>query len=163
MLYGDGTLVASFTPLPHFGHNIYTLKVASPQCKAHTITYDIMHKWLGHPSKNVLKYVCNHMHNFPSSIKFLKEDTIYLGCMKGKMPACAWNNQPKCGTKSIRSWIKLLLRLVLQLSSRGIESILLGMGKTKRTWLSSLGGTFGLIYYSMCVYICIPDLPICII
>ena len=44
MLYGDGTLLVPFTPSPHFGCNIYTLEVASPQHKAHTITYDIMHK-----------------------------------------------------------------------------------------------------------------------
>ena len=44
MLYGDGSLLAPFTPLPCFGHNMYILEVASPQHKAHTITYDIMHK-----------------------------------------------------------------------------------------------------------------------
>ena len=52
---------------------------------------DIMHKQLRHPSKDVLKHVCNHMCNFPYSIKFLKEDTICPGCVKGKMLACTYH------------------------------------------------------------------------
>ena len=46
MLYEDGTLLAPFTPSPHFGYHMYTLEVASSQHKAHMITYDIMHKRL---------------------------------------------------------------------------------------------------------------------
>ena len=91
MLYGDGMLLVPFIPSPCFGHNIYTLEVASPQHKAHMITYDIMHKQLEHPFKDVLKYACNHMCNFPSSIKFPKEDTICPGCMKGKMLAYTYH------------------------------------------------------------------------
>ena len=87
ILYGDGMLLAPFTPLPCFKHNMYTLKVASPQHKAHTITYDMMHKQLGHPSKDVLKHVHNHAYNFSSSIEFLKEDTICPGFVKGKISA----------------------------------------------------------------------------
>ena len=86
MLYKDGMLLAPFTPLPYFRHNMYTLEVASPQHKAHMITYDIMHKQLRHPSKDVLKHVCNHMHNFPSSIAFPKGGTICPGYMEGKIP-----------------------------------------------------------------------------
>ena len=44
MLYEDGMLLAPFTPSPYFGHNIYTLEIASPHHKAHMIIYDIMHK-----------------------------------------------------------------------------------------------------------------------
>ena len=99
MLYGDGSLLAPFTPSPHFGHNMYTLEVASPQHKAHMITYDIMHKQLGYSSKNVLKYVCDYMCNFPSSIEFPKKDTICPGCMKGKMPACTYHPDSHCTSK----------------------------------------------------------------
>ena len=91
MLYGDGLLLVPFTLLPYFGHNMYTLEVASPQHKAHTITYDIMYKQLGHPSKDVLKYACDHTCNFPSFIEFPKEDTICPGYIKGKMLACAYH------------------------------------------------------------------------
>ena len=82
-------LLVPFTPSPHFGHNMYTLEVASPQHKAHMITYDTMYKWLEHSSKDVLKYVHDHMYNFPPSIEFLK-DTICPGCVKGKMLACTY-------------------------------------------------------------------------
>ena len=91
MLYGYGMLLAPFTPSPCFRHNMYTLEVASSQHKAHIITYDIMHKQLGHSSKDILKHMHNHMCNFPPSIGFLKKDIICPGCMKGKMPACAYH------------------------------------------------------------------------
>ena len=99
MLYGDGMLLAPFTPSPHLGWNIYTLEVATSHDKAHMITYDIVHKWLGHPSKDVLKYMCNHMHDFPSSIEFLKEDIICPGCVKGEMLAHTYHPDSYCANK----------------------------------------------------------------
>ena len=99
MLYEDSTLLVPFTPSPHFGCNMYTLEVASPQHKAHMITYDIMHKRLGHPSKDVLKYAHDHICDFPSSIEFLKEDTICPGCIKGKILAHTYHLDSHCASK----------------------------------------------------------------
>ena len=50
------------------------------------IDYDIMHKRLEHPFKDVLRHACKHMHNFPSKIPTPEEDIICPGCTKGKMP-----------------------------------------------------------------------------
>ena len=58
-----------------------------------------MHKWLGHPSKDVLKHVWDHTCNFPSSIEFPKEDTICSGCIKDKMPAHAYHPDYYCANK----------------------------------------------------------------
>ena len=70
---------------------MYTLEVAISCDQAHTITYDMIHKQLGHLFKDVLKYTYNHTCNFPISIEFLKGDTICSGCIKGKMLACTYH------------------------------------------------------------------------
>ena len=62
------------------------LKTMTPQ----PIDYDIMHKRLGHPSKDVLRHARKHTPNFPSEVPTPQEDTICPGCTKGKMPNCAF-------------------------------------------------------------------------
>ena len=42
------------------------------------IDYDIMHKRLGHPSKDVLRHACKHTCNFPLEVPTPKEDTIHM-------------------------------------------------------------------------------------
>ena len=66
VLYGDGTLLAPFTP-GRLGSNMYTLeslplKGVSMTC---TLTYDIVHCRLGHPSKDVICHAHKRMWNFP--------------------------------------------------------------------------------------------------
>ena len=61
VLYGDSILLAPFTP-SHLGSNMYTLeslplKELTMTC---TLTYDIVHHHLGHPSKNVI----HHAHKY---------------------------------------------------------------------------------------------------
>ena len=99
MLYGDGTLLAPFTPLPHFGWYMYTLKVATSCDQPHTITYDMMHQQLRYPFKDVLKYVHDYMCNFPNSLKFPKEDTICPGYVKDKMLAHTYYLGSCCTSK----------------------------------------------------------------
>ena len=65
-------------------------KSALKTMTSHPIDYDIMHKRLGHSSKDVLRHMCKHMHNFPSEVSTPKEDIICPGCTKGKMPNCAF-------------------------------------------------------------------------
>ena len=94
--YGDSTMLVQFTPGP-LGPNIYVMrqlpfdKSALKTMTSHPIDYDIMYKRLGHPSKDVLRHACKHMCNFPLEVPAPKEDTICLGCTKGKMPNCAFS------------------------------------------------------------------------
>ena len=66
-------------------------KSTSKTMTSRPIDYDIMHKRLGHPSKDVLRHACKHMRNFPSEVPTPKEDTICPGCTKGKMPNHAFS------------------------------------------------------------------------
>ena len=89
--YGDGAMLVQFTPGP-LGPNMYIMrqlpfeKSAIKTMTSHPIDYDIMHKRLEHPSKDVLRHAHKHMHNFPPEVPTPKEDTICPGCTKVKMP-----------------------------------------------------------------------------
>ena len=86
MLYGDGILLAPFTP-GCLGSNMYTLeslplKGLTMTC---TLTYNIVHHHLGHPSKDVICHAHKHMWNFPD-VEIPNTDSICPGCAMGKLP-----------------------------------------------------------------------------
>ena len=85
MLYGDGILLAPFIP-GCLGSNMYTLeslplKALTMTC---TLTYDIVHCHLGHPSKDMIYHAHKHMWNFPD-IEISNTDSICPGCTMGKL------------------------------------------------------------------------------
>ena len=85
MLYGDGILLAPFTP-GCLGSNMYTLeslplKGLTMTC---TLTYDIVHCHLGHPSKDVIHHAHKHTQNFPD-VEIPNTDSICPGCAMGKL------------------------------------------------------------------------------
>ena len=58
------------------------------------INYETMHKWLAHPSKDMLQKARKHLKDFPQ-IEIPSEDHICPGCAQGKMtnrpfPASTW-------------------------------------------------------------------------
>ena len=50
-----------------------------------TLTYDIVHHRLGHPSKDVTHHAHKHTWNFPN-VEIPNTDSIYPGCAMGKLP-----------------------------------------------------------------------------
>ena len=64
--YGNGTMLAQFNPGP-LGPNMYVMwqlpfdKSTLKTMTSHPIDYNIMHKRLGHPSKDVLRHACKHI------------------------------------------------------------------------------------------------------
>ena len=86
VLYGDGILLAPFTP-GHLDSNMYTLeslplKGLTMTC---TLTYDIVHYCLGHPSKDMICHAHKHMWNFPD-VEIPNTDSICPGYTMGKLP-----------------------------------------------------------------------------
>jgi hypothetical protein len=49
--------------------------------------YEIMHRQLEHPSKDVLSHARDKTMGFPKGISFPKADPICSRCAKGKMPS----------------------------------------------------------------------------
>ena len=98
VLYGDGILLAPLTP-GHLGSNMYTLeslplKGLSMTC---TLTYDIVHRHLGHPSKDVIHHARKHMWNFPD-VEIPNTDSICPGCTMGKLPNRSFPPSEHCAT-----------------------------------------------------------------
>ena len=109
MLYGDGILLAPFTP-GCLGSNMYTLESLPLKGLTMTcmLTYDIVHHHLGHPSKNVICHACKHTWNFPD-VEIPNTDSICPGCTMGKLPNRSFPScecHATCTFKLIRSDIK---------------------------------------------------------
>jgi hypothetical protein len=51
--------------------------------------YKLMHKHLGHPSKDVLTNAPNHIKGFPKDLEVPSNSPVCPGCAQGKMPASA--------------------------------------------------------------------------
>lgn len=49
------------------------------------VDYDLMHRRLGHPSKDVVSQARRHTEKFPQGITFPKEQPICRGCAEAKM------------------------------------------------------------------------------
>ena len=98
MLYGDSILLAPFTP-GRLGSNMYTLeslplKGLTMTC---TLTYDIVHCRLGHPSKEVIHHARKHMRNFPD-VEIPNMDSICPGCAMSKLPNRSFPPSERCTT-----------------------------------------------------------------
>src|SRR6202046_4814307 len=53
------------------------------------VDYDLMHRRLGHPSKEVLRHAKDHTKGFPDGITIPTNSDICPGCAQGKMPAAS--------------------------------------------------------------------------
>lgn len=75
------------------GQTLFWLDVqictAAPLMAKHivyNISYDLVHKRFGHPSKDIFRHAAKQTKDFPSGITFPKENPICNGCAEGKMP-----------------------------------------------------------------------------
>jgi len=79
------------------GHTIYWLDASTTAVEAqfmdtptiYRVDYELMHRRLGHPSKEVLRRAKDSTNGFPDSIKFPTTSGICPGCAQGKMPAAS--------------------------------------------------------------------------
>ena len=77
------------------GHTLYWLEASTTNIEAqflqsptiYKVDYDLMHRQLGHPSKDVLRHAKDHTKGFPDGIKIPSHSPICPGCAEGKMPA----------------------------------------------------------------------------
>ena len=53
------------------------------------VDYDLMHRRLGHPSKEVLRRAKDHTKGFPDGIIIPSTPDLCPGCAQGKMPAAS--------------------------------------------------------------------------
>ena len=53
------------------------------------VDYDLMHKRLGHPSKDVMSHARDQLNGFPKSVTIPSNSPVCPGCAQGKMPASA--------------------------------------------------------------------------
>jgi transposase InsO family protein len=53
------------------------------------VNYDLMHRRLGHPSKDVMRHAKDHTKGFPDGIQIPTNSGICPGCAQGKMPAAS--------------------------------------------------------------------------
>ena len=75
------------------GQTVYWLDASIPQLKEgqliYSVDYDLMHRHLGHPSKDVMSHARKNCNGFPSDLKIPSETPVCPGCAQGKMPASA--------------------------------------------------------------------------
>jgi len=77
------------------GHTLYWLEASTMHIEVqflesptiYKVDYDLMHRRLGHPSKDVLRHAKDHTKGFPDGIKIPTNSPICPGCAEGKMPA----------------------------------------------------------------------------
>jgi len=53
------------------------------------VDYELMHKCLRHPSKDILTNASNHIKGFPKDLEVPSTLPVWPGCVQGKMPASA--------------------------------------------------------------------------
>jgi hypothetical protein len=88
----DYKVVLQCSPL-FSGQIVYWLDASTAKVehlKANTIylvDYDLMHKHLSHPSKDVLTYAKDKTKGFPQNLTIPEKPHVCPGCTKGKMPA----------------------------------------------------------------------------
>jgi hypothetical protein len=78
-----------------FSQNVYWLdaSVTDVQAKAsifntiYSADYDLLHRCLGHPSKDVLSNAKSKMKGFPQDLQIPTDTPVCPGCAQGKMPA----------------------------------------------------------------------------
>ena len=77
------------------GQTLYWLDATSTAVEAqsvimpiiYTVDYDLMHRRLGHPSKEVFQRAMDNTKGFPDGIKIPTTQDVCPGCAQGKMPA----------------------------------------------------------------------------
>src|SRR5216683_7524860 len=57
------------------------------------VDYELMHKHLGHPSKDILTNAPKHIKGFPKDLEVPSKSPVCPGCVQGKMPVSA---HPPC-------------------------------------------------------------------
>jgi len=55
--------------------------------QVYKVDYDLMHKRLGHPSKDIMSHARKNCNGFPSDLQFPTNAPVCPGCAQGKMPA----------------------------------------------------------------------------
>jgi hypothetical protein len=76
------------------GSTIFVLEATPVQLNKSTLViykadYELMHKHLGHPSKDVLTNAPNRVKGFPKDLEVPSTSPVCPGCAQGKMPASA--------------------------------------------------------------------------
>jgi hypothetical protein len=74
--------------------------------------YDLLHRCLGHPSKDVLSNAKSKTKGFPQDLQIPTNMPVFPGCVQGKMPA---SSHPPSATraKAALSAFTLILRVFL--------------------------------------------------
>ena len=102
-LKGDShriTLTHKNKPFVHFkplmlGQTLFWLDALTTTVEArfmetiYKVDYDLMHRRLGHPSKEVLRHAKDHTKGFPEGMTIPTEPHVCPGCAQGKMPAAS--------------------------------------------------------------------------
>jgi hypothetical protein len=76
----------------HLGQMVYRLDAAIADLDAkqiYKVDYDLMHRRLGHPSKDIMTQAKNHTKGFPQDLPIPTNTPVCPGCAQGKMPASA--------------------------------------------------------------------------
>ena len=88
--HGDSTMYWVRAPPVH--------DVISASIDMTAVDYKLLHRWLGHPSKDVLRAVCKHVKDFPS-MTIPPVEPICPGCQLGKQPNRPFAANDTCTTK----------------------------------------------------------------
>ena len=70
----------------------------------HRDDYDLWHRCLGHPGKQVFEKFESSTRNFPKSIEISKNPPVCEGCVKGKMHSRSFPDNSACATRPFQ-WI----------------------------------------------------------
>ena len=65
----------------------------------HRDDYDLWHRRLGHPGKQVFEKFKSSTRNFPKLIEIPKNPPVCEGCAKGKMHSCSFPENSACATR----------------------------------------------------------------
>jgi len=92
-LLNKSTNIITCKPL-YNGSTIFILEATPVQLDKSMLViykadYELMHKRLGHPSKDVLTNAPKHVKGFPKDIEVPSNSPVCPGCAQGKMPASA--------------------------------------------------------------------------
>ena len=68
------------------------------------VDYDLMHRRLGHPSKEVLRCAIDNTKGFPQGIKIPTTSDVCPGCAQGKMPAAS---HPPSDTRAPKAFVRI--------------------------------------------------------
>jgi transposase InsO family protein len=102
------------------------------------VDYDLMHRHLGHPSKEVLRHTKENTKGFPKGIKFPTTTGVCPGCAQGKMPA-ALHPTSTTRAKAPFSWIHSDLKSFPILSYHKYKHFIIFLDDyTSHVWITLL-------------------------